>query len=248
MKNVMRSRKLLAGACLAGLMAVTGAAPAQTGGDPMVPWFEADPYWPKPLPNHWRLAAVIGLATDARDNVWIVHRPQTLEQKESYAARKEAECCVAAPDVLAFDPAGNVIKHWGRDEVRGNGHDWPSSNHGITIGPDTPPAWMMWVTRSRAISSRSRARSDRSSRTRVAAEGTGSSPITALPLAASRVTIACPTNPLEPVTRVTVMVRSCSLRDARRRRDAGYRIAGPAMSLCPPLPPGAFPACQDHNR
>ena len=28
-----------------------------------------------------------GLSMDAKDNVWIVHRPQTLEQKESYATR-----------------------------------------------------------------------------------------------------------------------------------------------------------------
>ena len=38
--------------------------------------------------------------------------------------------------MLAFDPAGNLIKHWGRDEVKGNGHDWPSSNHGITVDKD----------------------------------------------------------------------------------------------------------------
>ena len=94
---------------------MSGAAPAQTANDPLVPWFEADPYWPKPLPNHWRLAAVIGLSTDARDNVWIVHRPQTLEQKESYATRKEAECCTAAPDVLAFDPAGARVAGAGRN-------------------------------------------------------------------------------------------------------------------------------------
>jgi hypothetical protein len=113
-----------------------GAAQAQASGDVMVPWFEVDPYWPKPLPNHWVLAMTIGLSMDAKDNVWIVHRPQTLEMKESYSARGEADCCEAAPDVLAFDPAGNLIKHWGRDQVRGNGHDWPSSNHGISVDKD----------------------------------------------------------------------------------------------------------------
>jgi hypothetical protein len=133
MKTIIR--KCLAGAGLAALLAMTGAS-AQPPADPMVPWFEVDPFWPKPLPNHWRLAMTIGLSMDARDNVWILHRPQTLELKESYAARGEADCCVAAPDVLAFDPAGNLIKHWGRDEVKGNGHDWPSSNHGITVDGD----------------------------------------------------------------------------------------------------------------
>src|SRR6478735_8528216 len=148
MKKFMRSRKFLMGASLAGLatlgcissvaldQSLIGQAKAQAAGDVMVPWFEVDPYWPKPLPNHWILAMTIGLDVDKQDNVWIFHRPQTLEQKESYATRNEADCCTAAPDVLEFDPAGNLIKHWGRDQVRGNGHDWPSSNHGITIGPD----------------------------------------------------------------------------------------------------------------
>ncbi|HSS13007.1 MAG TPA: hypothetical protein VLL04_03890, partial [Rhizomicrobium sp.] len=149
MRILTGSRKFLAGtacaAMIAGLSAGAivmkfGAAQAQTqsvaAADPMVPWFEADPYWPKPMPNHWVLAMTIGLSLDAKDNVWIVHRPQTLEQKESYATRNEADCCIAAPDVLEFDPAGNLIRHWGRDEVKGNGHDWPSSNHGITIDND----------------------------------------------------------------------------------------------------------------
>jgi hypothetical protein len=95
----------------------------------MAPHFEVDPYWPKPLPNHWVLGQTIGLAADPNDNIWIVHRPGSLEFLESRLTRTEAECCTAAPDVLEFDPAGNVIKHWGRVE----GHDWPSSNHGITI-------------------------------------------------------------------------------------------------------------------
>ena len=145
MKKFIRSRKFLTGVACAALVAGMAAAPvlfnrgaaqAQAAGDVMVPWFEADPYWPKPLPNHWVLAMTIGLDVDKQDNVWIVHRPQTLEQKESYAARKEADCCIAAPDVLEFDPAGKLIRHWGRDEVKGNGHDWPSSNHGISVGPD----------------------------------------------------------------------------------------------------------------
>ena len=143
MKSFIRSRNLLIGAAItafAGLgmgpAMLNGAAQAQGAGEVMVPKFEVDPFWPKPLPNNWVLAMTIGLAADAHDNIWIVHRPQTLEQKESYLTRKEADCCTAAPDVLEFDPAGNLLRHWGRDQVRGNGHDWPSSNHGITIGPD----------------------------------------------------------------------------------------------------------------
>ena len=147
MKNLVRSRNILMGStfavALAGFAAAPslldrgGAAQAQPpAGDVMVPWFEVDPYWPKPLPNHWVQAATIGLDVDKKDNVWIFHRPQTLEMKEVYATRNETDCCTAAPDVLAFDPAGNLIKYWGRDQVKGKGHDWPSSNHGLAVGPD----------------------------------------------------------------------------------------------------------------
>src|SRR5262249_11478542 len=103
-------------------------AEAQTA-DPMVPYFEADPYWPKPLPHHWRLGQTVGVSIDSHENVWIVHRPGSLERMESYSTRNEADCCTAAPDVLEFDPAGNVINSFGPAK----GHDWPSSNHGVTV-------------------------------------------------------------------------------------------------------------------
>ena len=112
-----------AGSMLLGKPAVVEAAGEQA------PKFEVDPFWPKPLPNGWVLGQTIGLAVDAQDNVWIVHRPGSLEAKESYLTRKDADCCTAAPDVLAFDTNGNVIQHWGKSE----GHDWPTSNHGITV-------------------------------------------------------------------------------------------------------------------
>jgi hypothetical protein len=111
------------GSMLVGRQAVVHAA------GQMAPKFEVDPFWPKPLPNNWVIGQTIGLAVDASDNVWIIHRPGSLEAKESYLTRQEADCCTAAPDVLAFDPAGNVIHHFGKAE----GHDWPTSNHGITV-------------------------------------------------------------------------------------------------------------------
>src|SRR5476649_3096599 len=113
MRNLVRSRKFLIGASLGGLLAVMGggqlhsnfigSANAQPPGDVMVPMFQVDSSWPKPLPNHWVQAMTIGLSMDAHDNIWIIHRPQTLEQKESYSTRGEADCCTAAPDVLELD-------------------------------------------------------------------------------------------------------------------------------------------------
>jgi DNA-binding beta-propeller fold protein YncE len=96
------------------------------------PMFEVDPMWPKPLPNHWVLGMTIGVSVDAQDHVWIIHRGGSLEPKEVYATAKPpaSECCFPAPPVLEFDQAGNLIGHWGG---KGEGYDWPDSNHGITV-------------------------------------------------------------------------------------------------------------------
>jgi DNA-binding beta-propeller fold protein YncE len=107
----------------------TGAKPAQA------PIFEVDPYWPKPLPNHWVLGSTIGLSVDAQDHVWIVHRPMTVEDNFKAADLKVGDlkiglCCSVAPDVLEFDAAGNMVGHWGG---KGQGYEWPESNHGITV-------------------------------------------------------------------------------------------------------------------
>src|ERR1700743_3543834 len=127
----LRSKKFMLGASLVGLVAVAvsgqtffhqsiiGSAVAQA---PMVPLFEADGMWPKPLPNGWVIGSTIGLAADPHDNIWIIHRPGTLNQKESYLTRHESDCCTAAPDVLEFDEKGTLEHHWGQ----GAGHDWPS--------------------------------------------------------------------------------------------------------------------------
>jgi DNA-binding beta-propeller fold protein YncE len=99
------------------------------------PMFEVDPFWPRPLPNHWLLGSAIGVEVDERDHVWIVHRGtvETLGANEIPASldppRAEA-CCVPAPPVLEFDPEGNIVGSWGGP---GNGYTWPSSNHGITL-------------------------------------------------------------------------------------------------------------------
>jgi DNA-binding beta-propeller fold protein YncE len=98
----------------------------------MAPRFEVDPMWPKPLPNHWILGQTIGVSADSKDHIWIIHRGGSLEPKEIYATTNPpgSACCVPAPPVLEFDQEGNLIGHWGGP---GQGYDWPSSNHGITV-------------------------------------------------------------------------------------------------------------------
>src|SRR5918995_1506737 len=43
--------------------------------------------------------------------------------------RTAEHCCLPAPPILEFDPAGNLVGHWGGP---GPGYEWPASNHGIT--------------------------------------------------------------------------------------------------------------------
>jgi hypothetical protein len=98
----------------------------------VAPRFEVDPLWPKPLPNHWILGQTIGVAADAQDHIWIVHRAGSLEPGEIHATTNPriAMCCAPAPPVLEFDQDGNLVAHWGGP---GAGYDWPESNHGITV-------------------------------------------------------------------------------------------------------------------
>jgi hypothetical protein len=91
------------------------------------PFYEVDPAWPKPLPNRWLLGAVAGVAVDANDHVWIVHRPSTLQPNETRSIWR------AAPPVVEFDQQGNVVSAWGG---AGQGYEWPDLEHGILVDRD----------------------------------------------------------------------------------------------------------------
>ncbi len=106
--------------------------PATTASGEGAPMFEVDPFWPKPLPNQWRIGSTIGVSVDSRDHVWIIHRPDSLAANELGldADPPTSMCCSAAPPVLRFDPEGNLVDSWGGP---GEGYEWPESNHGITV-------------------------------------------------------------------------------------------------------------------
>jgi len=111
-------------------MTVLGMAPAQPPA-PIAPAYEVDPAWPKALPNQWILGAVAGVAVDAQDHVWIVHRPSTLQPNETRSIWR------AAPPVLEFDQAGNLLSSWGGP---GAGYEWPDLEHGILV--DREHVWL----------------------------------------------------------------------------------------------------------
>jgi DNA-binding beta-propeller fold protein YncE len=106
---------------------------AESSPDPgAVPTFEVDPFWPRTLPNRWILGQVAGVAVDARDHVWIVHRPGRLTPQEIGAALTPptAECCIPAPPVIELDADGNVVQAWGGPDTHA---PWPEAEHGIYV-------------------------------------------------------------------------------------------------------------------
>jgi hypothetical protein len=102
---------------------------------PSAPTFQVDPFWPKPLPDPWILGSVTGVAVDAKDHVWVVHRGM-----HTLTARTEAgmatdpktseTCCAPAPAVLEFDSSGALAGKWGGP---GTGYDWPESPGAIRV-------------------------------------------------------------------------------------------------------------------
>jgi hypothetical protein len=96
-------------------VAITGAQSAD-----VVPVFEVERGWPKPLPNKWTVGPVSGIATDGKDHIWIIQRGETVKEAGG----------VPAPPVIEFDAAGNVVQTWGGP---GAGYDWPEQVHGITV-------------------------------------------------------------------------------------------------------------------
>lgn len=100
------------------------AALAAAQDDGRAPTYAVDPTWPKPLPNRWLVGAIAGVAVDARDHVWIVHRPGTLQPNETRSIWR------AAPPVLEFDQEGHLVSSWGGP---GQDYEWPDLEHGIYV-------------------------------------------------------------------------------------------------------------------
>ena len=139
MSDINTKRKLYVAAIpitllvgLVGLAFISTTVEAQRRAASQTPKFEVDPFWPKPLPNHWVLGSVTGVAVDAQDHIWIVHRgADSLGNNEKGASlNPPTGCCVPAPQVLEFDQAGNLVSHWGGP---GQGFEWPQSPGGISI-------------------------------------------------------------------------------------------------------------------
>jgi DNA-binding beta-propeller fold protein YncE len=121
-------RKLSLGGIALALFVAEGLAQA--------PAFEVERLWPKPFPvaKKWILGSVSGVTIDAQDHIWVVHRGvDSLQMMEKGPALEPwaSMCCYAAPQILAFDAAGNLVTNWEPKETKG--YDWPANPAGIAV-------------------------------------------------------------------------------------------------------------------
>jgi DNA-binding beta-propeller fold protein YncE len=121
MTTMLRFRPLVCAAMLALFSLGVGAGAQESR--LRAPAFEVDPAWPV-IPNDWVLGEVTSISVDSRDNVWVLHVPQSIP---------EAERAKAAPPVLEFDAAGKLVASWGGP---GEGFEWPGREHGIFVDAD----------------------------------------------------------------------------------------------------------------
>src|SRR5579872_1771836 len=98
------------------------------------PALQVNPLWPQPLPNHWVFGSITGVAVDAQDHLWVVHRgADSLEGNEKgmmATPPTSSVCCVAAPFILEFDSAGKLLAHFGGP---GQGYQWPQSPGSLAV-------------------------------------------------------------------------------------------------------------------
>lgn len=123
-----------------GVLAVAGAVTIASLGTTVsaqgaAPAYRVDPFWPQPLANHWVFGSITGVAVDAQDHVWVVHRgADSLESNEKGMMitpnPTSSVCCTAAPFVLELDPAGKVVTSFGGP---GQGYNWPQSPGSIAV-------------------------------------------------------------------------------------------------------------------
>src|SRR3954471_14795372 len=136
-RGMSRLSKVSASICALGvagfaLVGVERTVAAQGRG--AGPAYKVEPFWPQPLPNHWVLGSITGVAVDAQDHVWVSHRgADSLEAAEKGMVTTpptSSVCCTPAPFILEFDTAGKLLSSFGGP---GQGYQWPQSPGALTV-------------------------------------------------------------------------------------------------------------------
>src|SRR5438132_6620573 len=120
-------RHVLTGAALAAVALVaflggpdfkrTAIAQDQRAGAKDLPVFEVDSRFPT-MPAFMLLGGVGGATADSHGNVWVLHRPHTLEEGNATENGYKP-----APPVLQFSATGQYVQGWG-GPVKGAPYDW----------------------------------------------------------------------------------------------------------------------------
>jgi len=107
-----------------------GTALAQGEGR-VLPVFEVDPLFPR-MPDGMVLGGVAGTTADSHGNVWLFHRPHTLEEGNAHE-----NGYTPAPPVVMFDEKGTYVRSWGGPSPIGE-YEW--TNRGGLFSKYTPCA------------------------------------------------------------------------------------------------------------
>lgn len=80
-----------------------------------------------------------GLAVDTDDNVWLLHRPNSLNKLDLGLTNDIGLCCKAAPHVLQFSSQGELLNAWGGADIAptvAGMNQWPENVHGLYVDKD----------------------------------------------------------------------------------------------------------------
>lgn len=110
---------------------------------PAPPTYVVDKLWPMPLPQHWILGSITGIAADKQNGLWVAHRAASLNTRTEAGLMttppSAEECCLPAPPVLHFDATGKLLGTWGGP---GEGYDWPVSVGALVVDDNNN----LWIT------------------------------------------------------------------------------------------------------
>src|SRR5262250_53257 len=116
-RRIFASAALMVVALAAGLGGAEWMAVAQDRASPVLPVFEVDSNFPI-MPQGMLLGGVGGATADSHGNVWVFHRPHTLEEDNA-----TLNGYVPAPPVLQFTSMGGYIQGWG-GPTKGGPYEW----------------------------------------------------------------------------------------------------------------------------
>jgi hypothetical protein len=114
LSHVLKS-KVIAVALLAVVTISVSAIQSQATPPPQVgsgPRFKLNNDWPKALPNNWQIGPLTGIYGDSHGLIWTVNQSNHLGDYDLAQDYATGDCCVMAPQVIAFDMKGNVVKSW----------------------------------------------------------------------------------------------------------------------------------------